>query len=73
MIRHAVSFEAWVRLMTTDAFNLQLYSEVFASFGAGASEREIATFVAERYADAGGDGLTMLVVGSGVRSAAVNG
>jgi Xaa-Pro aminopeptidase len=46
--------------------------EVFASFGAGASEREIATFVAERYADAGGDGLTMLVVGSGVRSAAVN-
>jgi Xaa-Pro aminopeptidase len=46
--------------------------EVAARFGAGASERELATFVAERYAEAGGDGLTMLVVGSGPRSAAVN-
>lgn len=46
--------------------------EVCATFGAGATEREIATFVAERYAEAGGDGLTMLVVGSGPRSSAVN-
>jgi Xaa-Pro aminopeptidase len=46
--------------------------EVCAGFGAGSSEREIANFVAERYAEAGGDGLTMLVVGSGPRSAAVN-
>jgi Xaa-Pro aminopeptidase len=46
--------------------------EVCERFGAGSSEREIANFVAERYAEAGGDGLTMLVVGSGPRSAAVN-
>lgn len=46
--------------------------EVCASFGPGATEREIANFIAERYAEAGGDGLTMLVVGSGPRSAAVN-
>jgi Xaa-Pro dipeptidase len=46
--------------------------EVCERFGAGSSEREIANFVAERYAEAGGDGLTMLVVGSGPRSSAVN-
>jgi Xaa-Pro aminopeptidase len=50
----------------------RIAGEVCASFGAGATEREIANFVAERYAEAGGDGLTMLVVGSGPRSAAVN-
>ena len=46
--------------------------EVCERFGAGSTEREIANFVAERYAEAGGDGLTMLVVGSGPRSATVN-
>lgn len=46
--------------------------EVCETFAAGSTEREIANFVAERYAEAGGDGLTMLVVGSGPRSAAVN-
>jgi len=46
--------------------------EVCERFGPGATERSIANFVAERYAEAGGDGLTMLVVGSGPRSAAVN-
>lgn len=50
----------------------RITEDVFSSFGAGASERDIATFVTERYADAGGDGLSMLVVGSGPRSAAVN-
>jgi Xaa-Pro dipeptidase len=50
----------------------QIATEVCAQFGAGSTEREIANFVAERYAEAGGDGLTMLVVGSGPRSAAVN-
>jgi Xaa-Pro dipeptidase len=50
----------------------RIHGEVCATFGAGASEREIANFVAERYAEEGGDGLTMLVVGSGPRSAAVN-
>jgi Xaa-Pro dipeptidase len=50
----------------------RIAGEVSARFGAGSSEREIANFVAERYAEVGGDGLTMLVVGSGPRSAAVN-
>lgn len=50
----------------------RIAGEVCARFGAGSTEREIANFVAERYAEAGGDGLTMLVVGSGPRSAAVN-
>ena len=50
----------------------RIAAEVCESFGAGSTEREIANFVAERYAEAGGDGLTMLVVGSGPRSAAVN-
>ena len=50
----------------------RIAAEVCERFGAGSTEREIANFVAERYAEAGGDGLTMLVVGSGPRSAAVN-
>ena len=50
----------------------RIASEVCANFGAGVTERAIANFVAERYAEAGGDGLTMLVVGSGPRSASVN-
>jgi len=50
----------------------RIHGDVCATFGAGATEREIANFVAERYAEEGGDGLTMLVVGSGPRSAAVN-
>jgi len=50
----------------------RIAGEVCERFGAGSTEREIANFVAERYAEAGGDGLTMLVVGSGPRSAAVN-
>jgi Xaa-Pro dipeptidase len=39
---------------------------------AGSSERDLANLIAERYAAAGGDGLTMLVVGSGPRSAHPN-
>lgn len=50
----------------------RIAAEVFARFGLGTTERAIANFVAERYAEAGGDQLTMLVVGSGPRSAAVN-
>jgi Xaa-Pro dipeptidase len=50
----------------------RIHRDVCATFGAGASEREIATYIAERYAEEGGDALTMLVVGSGPRSAAVN-
>jgi Xaa-Pro dipeptidase len=40
--------------------------------GAGSTEREVANLISERYAAAGGDGLTMLVVGSGPRSAHPN-
>ena len=50
----------------------RIAGEVCERFGPGSTEREIANFVAERYSEAGGDGLTMLVVGSGPRSAAVN-
>lgn len=50
----------------------RIATEICERFGAGSTEREIANFAAERYAEAGGDGLTMLVVGSGPRSAAVN-
>jgi Xaa-Pro dipeptidase len=39
---------------------------------AGSTERELANLISERYAAAGGDGLTMLVVGSGPRSAHPN-
>jgi Xaa-Pro dipeptidase len=39
---------------------------------AGSTERELANLISERYAAAGGDGLTMLVVGSGPRSALPN-
>ena len=39
---------------------------------AGATERDLANAIIERYAEAGGDGLTMLVVGSGARSAHPN-
>jgi Xaa-Pro aminopeptidase len=39
---------------------------------AGATERDLANAITERYAEAGGDELTMLVVGSGPRSAHPN-
>jgi Xaa-Pro dipeptidase len=40
--------------------------------GAGSTERELGNLITERYYDAGGDALTMLVVGSGERSAHLN-
>lgn len=43
-----------------------------ADAGAGTTERELAHAIQEAYGAAGGDHLTMLVVGSGPRSAAVN-
>lgn len=46
--------------------------ECCAAIGAGVSERELANLIGERYTRAGGDALTMLVVGSGERSSAVN-
>jgi len=50
----------------------RIHAEVAARFGAGATEAEVGRFIAERYGEEGGDGLTMLVVGSGERSAFLN-
>ena len=46
--------------------------EACASFGPSSTEREIASFIAQRYAEEDADGLTMLVVGSGPRSSVAN-
>jgi Xaa-Pro dipeptidase len=46
--------------------------ECCALVGPGATERELGNFITERYTTAGGDQLTMLVVGSGPRSAHPN-
>ena len=69
MVKTAAEIEA---IRDIGAAAQRIHGDVCATFGAGATEREIANFVAERYAEEGGDGLTMLVVGSGPRSAAVN-
>jgi Xaa-Pro dipeptidase len=69
MVKTAAEIEA---IRDIGAAAQRIHDDVCAAFGAGATEREIANFVAERYAEEGGDGLTMLVVGSGPRSAAVN-
>ena len=69
MVKTAAEIEA---IREIGAAAQRIHGDVCATFGAGATEREIANFVAERYAEEGGDGLTMLVVGSGPRSAAVN-
>jgi Xaa-Pro dipeptidase len=50
----------------------RIADECVSLVGPGATERDLANMIAERYAAAGGDGLTMLVVGSGPRSAHVN-
>jgi Xaa-Pro aminopeptidase len=46
--------------------------ECCALVGAGDTERDLGTLISERFVAAGGDELTMLVVGSGERSAHVN-
>jgi ectoine hydrolase len=69
IVKTAAEIEA---IRDIGAAAVRIHDDVCATFGAGATEREIANFVAERYAEEGGDGLTMLVVGSGPRSAAVN-
>lgn len=69
MIKTPAEFEA-IRAIGRVAETIQL--EVAARFGAGAREDEIGRFIAERYGEEGGDALTMLVVGSGERSAHVN-
>lgn len=69
MVKTPEEIEA-IRRIGAAAATIQ--GEVAESFGAGASEREIGTFIADRYAELGGDELTMLVVGSGERSAILN-
>jgi Xaa-Pro dipeptidase len=51
----------------------QITEECVRLVDAGASERELGNLITERYHEAGGDALTMLVVASGERSAHVNG
>jgi Xaa-Pro dipeptidase len=50
----------------------RIVGEACAAVGPGATERQLGNVVAELYADGGGDRLTMLVVGSGPRSAHPN-
>ncbi|HET6549867.1 MAG TPA: Xaa-Pro peptidase family protein [Solirubrobacter sp.] len=50
----------------------RIHRECVAEVGAGSTERELANLITERYFEAGGDALTMLVVGSGPRSAHPN-
>lgn len=50
----------------------RIADECCALVGPGVTERELGNLIAERYAIAGGDRLTMLVVGSGPRSAHPN-
>lgn len=50
----------------------RIHRECVTLVDAGATERELANLITERYFAAGGDELTMLVVGSGERSAHVN-
>jgi len=50
----------------------RITDECLATVGPGATERDLGNLIAERYAEAGGDQLTMLVVASGERSAHLN-
>jgi Xaa-Pro aminopeptidase len=54
------------------SFAERIAVEACASFGPSSTEREIASFIAQRYAEEDADGLTMLVVGSGPRSSVAN-
>lgn len=51
----------------------RITQECVALVGPGSTERELGNLVTERYHQAGGDALTMLVVASGERSAHLNG
>lgn len=50
----------------------QVSAEACRAVSAGATERDLGTAIADRFASAGGDELTMLVVGAGERSAHPN-
>lgn len=51
----------------------RITEECIALVGAGSTERALGNLITERYHEAGGDALTMLVVASGERSAHLNG
>lgn len=51
----------------------RITEECVGIVGAGETERDLGNLIAERYAEAGGDALTMLVVAAGERSAHPNG
>lgn len=51
----------------------RITEECVALVGAGSTERALGNLITERYHEAGGDALTMLVVASGERSAQLNG
>lgn len=51
----------------------RITEECVALVGAGSTERTLGNLITERYHEAGGDALTMLVVASGERSAHLNG
>lgn len=50
----------------------RIHEECVGLVGPGSTERELANLITERFHEAGGDALTMLVVGSGPRSAHPN-
>jgi Xaa-Pro aminopeptidase len=69
MIKTAPELEA---LRAIGAVADRIVGEACAAVGPGATERQLGNVIAELYADGGGDRLTMLVVGSGPRSAHPN-
>jgi Xaa-Pro dipeptidase len=61
------------RIRTIGRAAQRITEECVALVGAGSTERELGNLIPERYHQAGGDVLTMLVVASGERSAHLNG
>ena len=60
------------RIRTIGQAAQRITEECVGLIGPGSSERELGNLITERYYGAGGDALTMLVVGSGERSAHLN-
>jgi Xaa-Pro dipeptidase len=61
------------RIRTIGRAAQRITEECVALVGPGSTERELGNLITERYHQAGGDVLTMLVVASGERSAHLNG
>jgi Xaa-Pro dipeptidase len=61
------------RIRTIGRAAQRITEECASLVGAGSTERELGNLITERYHQAGGDVLTMLVVASGERSAHLNG